>query len=102
MTVQGLPVESTAGPDAEWAAIGRFEPGRSHVVVTTLSCVAALGGFLFGYDSSVINGAVAAIGTHYNIGAGALGFAVASALLGAAVGAMVAGRVADRLGRLWA
>jgi MFS transporter, SP family, sugar:H+ symporter len=102
MTVQGLPVESAAEPTAEWAAIERFEPGHSHVVVTILSCVAALGGFLFGYDSSVINGAVAAIGTHYSIGAGALGFAVASALLGAAVGAMVAGRVADRLGRLWA
>jgi MFS transporter, SP family, sugar:H+ symporter len=102
MTVQGLPVESAAEPTAEWTAIERFEPGRSNVVVTTLSCVAALGGFLFGYDSSVINGAVAAIGTHYNIGAATLGFAVASALLGAAVGAMMAGRVADRLGRLWA
>jgi MFS transporter, SP family, sugar:H+ symporter len=102
MSVQGLPIESAAEPTAEWAAIERFEPGRSNVVVTTLSCVAALGGFLFGYDSSVINGAVAAIGTHYHIGAGTLGFAVASALLGAAVGAMVAGRVADRLGRLWA
>jgi MFS transporter, SP family, sugar:H+ symporter len=102
MPVQGLPVESAAEPTAEWASIERFEPGRSNVVVTTLSCVAALGGFLFGYDSSVINGAVAAIGTHFNIGAGTLGFAVASALLGAAVGAMVAGRVADRMGRLWA
>jgi MFS transporter, SP family, sugar:H+ symporter len=101
MTVQGLPVES-AEPAEEWASIERFEPGHSNVVVTALSCVAALGGFLFGYDSSVINGAVAAIGTHFAIGAGALGFAVASALLGAAVGAMVAGRVADRLGRLWA
>jgi MFS transporter, SP family, sugar:H+ symporter len=60
-----------------------------------------MGGFLFGYDSAVINGAVTAIGDHYHAAAGTLGFAVASALLGAAVGALVAGRVADRFGRLW-
>jgi SP family sugar:H+ symporter-like MFS transporter len=101
MPVQGLSIEPVQ-PDHEFGTIERFEPGRSNVVVTALSAVAALGGFLFGYDSSVINGAVGAIGTHFNLAAGPLGFAVASALLGAAVGAMVAGRVADRFGRLWA
>jgi MFS transporter, SP family, sugar:H+ symporter len=70
------------------------------VTVTRLASTAALGGFLFGYDSSVINGAVSAIGEHYHVGATGLGFTVSSALLGAAVGAVVAGRLADRLGRL--
>lgn len=65
-----------------------------------VAAVAALGGFLFGYDSAVINGAVSAIGTVFNVESGALGFAVASALLGAAVGAISAGRIADRFGRL--
>jgi MFS transporter, SP family, sugar:H+ symporter len=102
MTVQGLPVEPAIHPAHEFGTIERFEPGRAHTVVTALASVAALGGFLFGYDSAVINGAVSAIGTHFNMAAGTLGFAVASALLGAAVGAMVAGRVADRFGRLWA
>jgi SP family sugar:H+ symporter-like MFS transporter len=74
--------------------------GRPLATVTRLASSAAMGGFLFGYDSSVINGAVSAIGNHYRVGATGLGFTVSSALLGAAVGAIVAGRVADRFGRL--
>ncbi|HRC42255.1 sugar porter family MFS transporter [Nostocoides sp.] len=66
-----------------------------------IASVAALGGFLFGYDSAVINGAVAAIEDHFVVSAEALGFAVASALLGAAAGALTAGGVADRFGRLY-
>jgi SP family sugar:H+ symporter-like MFS transporter len=68
--------------------------------VTRFAFTAALGGFLFGYDSAVINGAVTAIGDHYRVSSSALGFTVSSALLGAAVGAVLAGRVADRFGRL--
>ncbi|WP_111766062.1 sugar porter family MFS transporter [Nakamurella deserti] len=71
--------------------------GRSAI---RIAAVAALGGFLFGYDSAVVNGAVDAIQRQFEIAAQPLGFAVASALLGAAVGAVSAGRVADRLGRL--
>jgi MFS transporter, SP family, sugar:H+ symporter len=56
---------------------------------------------LFGYDSAVINGAVGAIAARFDAGPAALGLAVASALLGAALGALVAGRLADRLGRLF-
>ena len=65
-----------------------------------IASVAALGGLLFGYDSAVINGAVASIQSHFNINNASLGFAVASALLGAAAGAMTAGRLADRIGRI--
>ena len=65
-----------------------------------IASVAALGGLLFGYDSAVINGAVASIQKHFGINNASLGFAVASALLGAAVGAMTAGRLADRIGRI--
>ena len=75
-------------------------PTRSRVTVTRFAFTAALGGFLFGYDSAVINGAVKAIGDHYRVSSSALGFTVSSALLGAAVGAVLAGRVADRFGRL--
>jgi len=74
--------------------------GSNTGAVTRLSIVAALGGFLFGYDSAVINGAVGAIEEQFGTSSASLGFAVASALLGAALGAVVAGRVADRFGRV--
>jgi len=68
--------------------------------VVRIASVAALGGFLFGYDSAVINGANAAIESEFNATSAELGFAVASALLGAAAGALLAGRLADHIGRL--
>ncbi len=74
----------------------------SPATVLILSSIAALGGFLFGYDSAVINGAVSAIGDRFATSPGALGLAVSSALIGAAAGALIAGRVADAYGRLLA
>ncbi|WP_336082605.1 sugar porter family MFS transporter [Nocardia sp. SSK8] len=74
--------------------------GASNNRVVRIAAVAALGGLLFGYDSAVINGAVAAIQDEFGVADAVLGFAVASALLGAAAGAMTAGRIADRIGRL--
>jgi SP family sugar:H+ symporter-like MFS transporter len=68
--------------------------------VTFIAAVAALGGFLFGYDSAVINGAVTGIQHHFGVGAGRTGTIVAVALLGSALGAAVAGRLAERVGRL--
>ena len=67
--------------------------------VIALSSVAAIGGFLFGFDSGVINGAVDALAHAFGTRAATTGFAVASVLLGCAVGAFVAGTVADRYGR---
>ncbi|WP_017537640.1 sugar porter family MFS transporter [Nocardiopsis halophila] len=69
-----------------------------HVVM--IAGAAAMGGFLFGYDSSVINGAVESIQAHFEVGPGVTGFTVAAALLGSAVGAAVAGSLADRFGRI--
>nr|WP_286132074.1 sugar porter family MFS transporter [Clavibacter michiganensis] len=68
--------------------------------VIALAAAGAIGGFLFGFDSSVVNGAVDAIQDEFSLTAAFTGFAVASALLGCAVGAYVAGRLADRLGRI--
>jgi SP family sugar:H+ symporter-like MFS transporter len=66
--------------------------------VIALSSV-AIGGFLFGFDSGVINGAVDALAHAFGTRAATTGFAVASVLLGCAGGAFVAGTIADRLGR---
>ncbi|MFO7978880.1 MAG: sugar porter family MFS transporter [Bacteroidales bacterium] len=64
-----------------------------------LSAVAALGGFLFGFDSGVINGAVQALQQAFGSDAAGTGFNVASMLLGCAAGAFFAGTLADRYGR---
>src|SRR4029079_14000611 len=72
---------------------------RSSAYVIALSCVAAIGGFLFGFDSGVINGAVDALAKAFGTQAVGTGFAVASVLLGCAIGAFGAGRLADDLGR---
>src|SRR3954454_18667032 len=68
--------------------------------VTGLAIAAAVGGFLFGFDSSVVNGAVNSIQHQFALNAVITGFIVAIALLGCAVGAYIAGRLADRWGRL--
>ncbi|MCZ0728146.1 sugar porter family MFS transporter [Mycolicibacterium iranicum] len=89
------------GPVGESPEI--FEEGQdfsSGKTAVRIASVAALGGLLFGYDSAVINGAVDSIQEDFGIGNAELGFAVASALLGAAVGAMTAGRIADKIGRI--
>ncbi|MES4889037.1 sugar porter family MFS transporter [Streptomyces sp. NPDC096012] len=69
-----------------------------HVIF--IAAAAAMGGFLFGYDSSVINGAVEAIRSRYEIGSAALAQVIAIALIGCAIGAATAGRIADRIGRI--
>ncbi|MFI0736567.1 sugar porter family MFS transporter [Streptomyces sp. NPDC021100] len=69
-----------------------------HVIFITAA--AAMGGFLFGYDSSVINGAVEGIRGKYDIGSAALAQVIAIALIGCAIGAATAGRIADRIGRI--
>ena len=68
--------------------------------VLTISIIAALGGFLFGYDSSVINGANKAVFYQFQIANGFYqGFVVAIALLGSALGAFIGGPIAARYGR---
>ncbi|GAA3724769.1 sugar porter family MFS transporter [Streptomyces tremellae] len=64
-----------------------------------VSIAAAVGGFLFGFDSSVINGAVNSLTGHFHLGSFLSGFVVSIALLGCAVGAWYAGRLADLWGR---
>ncbi len=64
-----------------------------------LAAVAACGGFLFGFDSGVINGTVNALESAFGASAIGTGMSVASMLLGCALGAFFAGTLADRFGR---
>ena len=80
--------------------LASVNPARNRsAYVIALCCVAAIGGFLFGFDSGVINGTVDALAKAFRTDAAGTGFAVASVLLGCAVGAFGAGRLADSLGR---
>ena len=67
--------------------------------VILITLVATIGGFLFGFDSGVINGTVDGLRAAFHSDSAGTGFNVASMLLGCAVGAFAAGRLADRFGR---
>jgi len=67
--------------------------------VILITLVATIGGFLFGFDSGVINGTVDGLSIAFNSDSVGTGFNVASMLLGCAAGAFVAGRLADCFGR---
>jgi len=75
-------------------------PPSTNGKVIALAVAGAFGGFLFGFDASVINGAVNAIQDEYALNATLTGLTVASALLGAAAGAYLGGSVGDRFGRI--
>ena len=73
--------------------------GENTKFIILIACVATIGGFLFGFDSGVINGTVDGLQQAFGSSKAELGFEVASMLLGCAIGAFFAGRLADRWGR---
>ena len=72
---------------------------RATVVLTAM--VAALGGLLFGFDTSVISGAMLFLRADFHLSDTQLEFAVGIALAGALVGSAAAGYCTDRWGRRW-
>ena len=82
------PITAPVGTDS-------YRTGR----VVGLASTAALGGFLFGFDSAVINGAASAIKKTFDLGSFELGLVVSIALIGAAIGAWFAGWLASQYGR---
>jgi len=67
--------------------------------VTFLSVVAALGGFLFGYDTAVISGTVSQVSTQFSLTSLQSGWYVGCALVGSIIGVLFAGALSDRFGR---
>ena len=68
-------------------------------VIGVIVSIATIGGFMFGYDSGVINGTQRGLEAAFDLGRLGLGVNVASILVGSAIGAFGAGRMADRIGR---
>jgi sugar porter (SP) family MFS transporter len=67
--------------------------------VTFLSVVAALGGFLFGYDTAVISGTVSQVSTQFSLTSLQSGWYVGCALVGSIIGVLFAGTLSDGFGR---
>ena len=89
--------------DALWACVTEFireAAATQNRFVLRVAGVAAIGGFLFGYDTGVIGGALLYVKHDLHAGSNFDQQAiVASLLVGAVAGALVAGRLADLLGR---
>ncbi len=66
---------------------------------TTVALIVALGGFLMGFDASVISGVVGFIETEFELTKIELGWSVASLTLTATIAMMLAGPISDRFGR---
>src|SRR5207253_264706 len=90
-------VRSTAMADKETAALRDALRGTKFVYIA--AAFAALGGFLFGYDTGVISGALIFIRTQFGLSTFQQELVVSVVLVGAAVGALSGGRLADIFGR---
>jgi SP family arabinose:H+ symporter-like MFS transporter len=71
----------------------------SRTYLLLLSLTAALGGFLFGYDTAVVSGAIGFLKDHFQLSADLTGWAASSLLVGCMVGAILGGPLGDHLGR---
>jgi SP family arabinose:H+ symporter-like MFS transporter len=67
--------------------------------IVLISLVAAFGGFLFGYDTAVVSGAIGFLRQHFQLTADLTGWAASSVLVGCMFGAMFGGPLGDRIGR---
>ena len=68
--------------------------------IAAIVAVATIGGFMFGYDSGVINGTQKGLEAAFDLGKLGIGINVGAILVGSSIGAFTAGRLADRIGRL--
>ena len=81
------------------AAAAPAQDSENTRFILLISLVATIGGFLFGFDSGVINGTYDGLKQAFATGVGLSSFNMASMLIGCAFGAFFAGRLADLYGR---
>ena len=77
-----------------------IDTGRINgALIALIVAVATVGGFMFGYDSGVINGTQKGIEAAFDLGRLGIGVNVGAILVGSSVGAFAAGRLSDVIGR---
>ena len=72
------------------------EQGGSKLYLYLSVLVATVGGFLFGYDTLIISGAVIFLRDHFALSPAAIGFAGSSIIIGCLIGTLMVGSVSDR------
>ena len=70
---------------------------KTSLYLVTVSFVATIGGFLFGYDTAIIAGCNSFIQLHFQLTPVMLGWVVSSALLGTLAGCVISGTITDRI-----
>jgi SP family sugar:H+ symporter-like MFS transporter len=82
------------------ATVAQPRDGQVNIgFIIAIVAVATIGGFMFGYDSGVINGTQKGLESAFDLGKFGIGVNVGAILVGSAIGAFGAGRMADRIGR---
>ncbi|HTV39819.1 MAG TPA: sugar porter family MFS transporter [Candidatus Sulfotelmatobacter sp.] len=90
-----MPSSSVSATVETQPAVSIFRSG----ILILVALVAILGGFLFGYDTAVINGANEYLKVHFSLNPFQQGWVGSSAIAGCIPGALVAGFLSDRFGR---
>ncbi len=84
------------------ATMANSQPGltaKQTFYAVRISLIAAIGGFLFGFETAVVSGAEKTIQNLWQLSSGWLGFTVASSLIGTVIGSVIAGYPAQKFGR---
>ena len=76
-----------------------METAYNKALVLRIVAVATIGGFMFGYDSGVINGTQKGLEAAFDLGRLGIGINVGAILVGSSIGAFGAGRLSDLIGR---
>ncbi|WP_273404237.1 sugar porter family MFS transporter [Actinobacillus porcinus] len=78
-----------------------FRPQKKHNLpyIIRICAVASLGGLLFGYDTSVISGAIDALKIYFQLSPAETGWAVSNVVIGCVIGSLCSGEMARKIGR---
>ncbi|MDD7544770.1 sugar porter family MFS transporter [Actinobacillus porcinus] len=78
-----------------------FRPQKKHNLpyIIRICAVASLGGLLFGYDTSVISGAIDALKVYFQLSPAETGWAVSNVVIGCVIGSLCSGEMARKIGR---